>query len=67
VEERPHKVARWHPEPPLMESDEAHHVSLWGRRLPVVGRWHPPLRLAPARPRSQKTIADQLLQLPLCH
>jgi hypothetical protein len=67
VEERPHEAARWHPEPPLMESHEAYHVSLRGRRLPVVEQRHPPLWLGPAHPRSQKTIADQLLQLPLRH
>jgi hypothetical protein len=54
-------VARWHPEPPLMESNEAHHVSLRGHRLPMIGRWHPPFWLAPACPRSQETIVDQLL------
>jgi hypothetical protein len=67
VEERSHEVARRHSEPPLMESHEAYHVSLWGRRLLVVGRRHPPFRLGPARPWSQKPIMDQLLQLPLCH
>jgi hypothetical protein len=52
---------------PLMESHEAYHVSLRGRRLLVVGRRHPPLRLGPARPWLQKSIVDQLLQLPLHH
>jgi hypothetical protein len=56
-----------HPKPPLMESDEAHHIPLRGHWLLVVGRRHPPLWLAPARPWSQKTIANQLLQLPLHH
>jgi hypothetical protein len=50
-----------------MESHEAYHVSLRGHRLPVVGRRHPPFWLGPARPWSQKSVMDQLLQLPLHH
>jgi hypothetical protein len=40
----PHKTARRYPEPPLVESNKADHVSLRWRRLPVAGRWHHPLR-----------------------
>jgi hypothetical protein len=51
IQEQPHELARQHPEPPLVESNKAHHVALRGRRLPVAGRRHPLLRLAPTRPR----------------
>jgi hypothetical protein len=50
-----------------VEGHKAHHVALQGRRLPVVGRWHPPFWLGPAHPWPQKTVVDQLLQPPLYH
>jgi hypothetical protein len=50
-----------------VESHKAYHIALQGRRLQVVGRRHPPFRLGPARPWSQKPIADQLFQPPLYH
>jgi hypothetical protein len=65
VEERPHEGAGWHIEPPLVEGHEAHHVTFWRHRFPVVGWRHSPLWLGPTRPRPQKPIADQIFQLPL--
>jgi hypothetical protein len=62
VEERSHEGACRHAEPPLVEAYEAHHVTLWGRRFPVVGRWRSPLWLSPAHLRPQKPVADQLFQ-----
>jgi hypothetical protein len=41
-----------------VDNNDAHHIPLRGHRLPVVGRRHPPLRLALTRPRSQKTIVN---------
>jgi hypothetical protein len=37
MQELPHEPARWHPEPPLVEGDEAHHVALRG--CVALGGW----------------------------
>jgi hypothetical protein len=57
----PHKSARWHPESPLMEGNEADHVALRWCRFSMVGRQLPPLRQIPASPRTQENITHELL------
>jgi hypothetical protein len=62
-----HELARWHPEPPLMEGDKADHAALWWRRFLVVGRRYPPLWQISAGPRTQETVTHELLLLLLHH
>jgi hypothetical protein len=62
-----HETARWCPEPPFVESDEADHVSFRRHRLPVAGRWHPLLWQVPTGPWMQETITNEILKFFLCH
>jgi hypothetical protein len=61
VQERPHKAARWHSEPLLMESDEANHVPR-RRGRDGLARGHP-LRLRPTGEGTEQTIGDEGLQI----
>jgi hypothetical protein len=61
VQKRPHKAARRHSKPPLMESDEANHVPR-RRGRDGLARGHP-LRLCPTREGTEQTIRDEGLQI----
>jgi predicted nuclease with RNAse H fold len=61
VQERPHKAARWHSEPPLMEGDEANHVPR-RRGRDGLARGHP-LQLRPTGEGTEQTIGDEGLQI----
>jgi hypothetical protein len=62
VQERPHEEARWHSKPPLMEWDETDHIPRRWSRVGLAPGGHP-LRLRPARERTEQTIGNKGLQI----
>jgi hypothetical protein len=62
VRERPHEAARRHPEPTLVERDEADHIARGqGRLILILGR--NPFGAWPGRARAEQAFEDRFLQL----
>jgi hypothetical protein len=62
VQNRPHKTARRHSEPPLVKGDEAQHIPRWRGRGSSARRGHP-LRLRATRERAKQTFSNKGLQI----
>jgi hypothetical protein len=62
VRERPHEVARRHPKPPLLEGGETDHVPRRRSRVDLAPGGQP-LRLRPARERTEQTLGNKGLQI----
>ena len=62
VQNRPHKTARRHSEPPLVEGNEAHHIPRRRGRGGSARRGHP-LRLRVTGERTKQTIGNKGLQI----
>jgi hypothetical protein len=62
VQERPHEVARWHSEPPLMEGDETDHIPRRRSRVRLARGGHP-LWLRPIGEGTEQTIGNEGLQI----
>jgi hypothetical protein len=62
MRERPHEAAHRHPKPPLMKRGEADHIPRRRSRVGLAPGGQP-LRLRPARERTEQTLGNEGLQI----